>query len=60
MTFSCKYNKLGPTDRLRIPKSQINHIENLLNHYNRIVEDNDNEYLIKIQQKIEKGLEKID
>ena len=59
MPFKPKYNNLGATEKIRIPKSHLPHIEILLNHYNRILETRDNDYIIKLQQNIEKGLENI-
>jgi len=58
MPFSTKYNNLGTTEKMRIPKSQLDHIETLLNYYNKILEKKDNEYLKKLQQGMIDVLEK--
>ena len=59
MPFSSKYTHMGHTERIRIPENCVSHIENLLEHYDRICGTHDEEFLYKIQLKIEEGLENI-
>jgi hypothetical protein len=58
--FAQRYQGLGETKMIRIPKQCVEHIETLLNHYNRLCVTHDLEFLDKIQTKIESGLESID
>jgi hypothetical protein len=60
MPFSSKYPHMGHTERMRIPEDCVPHIENLLEHYNRICGAHNEEFLHKLQLKIEEGLENIE
>ena len=60
MPFSSKYSNIGKTEKIRIPQICVGHIENLLEHYNRICGAHDEIFLHKVQQKIEEGLESIE
>lgn len=60
MPFSSKYSHMGQTERIRIPKNCLSHIENILEHYNRICGTHDEEFLHKVQKNIEIGLGNID
>lgn len=60
MPFLNKYPHMGHTERMRIPRICVGHIENLLQHYDRLCGTHDEEYVHKIQQKIEEGLDNID
>ena len=59
MPFTSKHPNIGKTEKIRIPSICVPHIENLLEHYDRICGAHDEEFLYKIQLKIEEGLENI-
>ena len=60
MPFINKYSYIGRTEKIRIPEICVGHIEKLLEHYDRICGAHDKDFLHKIQQKIEEGLESIE
>jgi hypothetical protein len=59
MPFTSKYPHMGHTERIRIPVDCVSHIENLLEHYDRIYGTHSEEFLYKLQSKIEEGLENV-
>ena len=60
MPFSNKYSHLGQTERIRIPKILMGHIEEILKEYNRLYATRDEDYMDKLQYKIIEGLQSID
>jgi hypothetical protein len=60
MPFSAKYSHLGNTEKVRIPSKCIPHIERLLEEYDRVCGAHDYDYLVRIQNKIEEGLNVIE
>jgi hypothetical protein len=60
MPFTSKYNHMGHTERIRIPQNCVSHIENLLEHYNRLCGTHNEQFILKIQTKIENGLDDIE
>ena len=60
MPFSSKYTHMGHTERIRIPQNCVSHIENLLEHYNRLCGTHNEQFILKIQTKIENGLDDIE
>ena len=59
MPFISKHPNIGKTEKIRIPSICVPHIENLLEHYDRICGAHNEEFLYKIQLKIEEGLKNI-
>ena len=57
MTFVRKYSHLGDTDLIRIPKSCVPHIHNLLEKYNVLCSRKDEDFVNKIQKSIESRLD---
>ena len=51
---------MGHTERIRIPQNCVSHIENLLEHYNRLCGTHNEQFILKIQTKIENGLDDIE
>ena len=51
---------MGHTERIRIPQNCVSHIENLLEHYNRLCGTHNEQFVLKIQNKIENGLDDIE
>ena len=60
MPFSNKYSHMGQTERIRIPKILMGHIEEILKEYNRLYATRDEDYMDKLQYKIIEGLQSID
>ena len=60
MPFSNKYPHMGHTERMRIPRVSVSHIENVLAHYERLCGTHGVEFVLKIQDKIEDGLVNIE
>jgi hypothetical protein len=60
MPFSTKYSYMGQTERIRIPKILMGHIEEILKEYNRLYGTRDEDYMDKLQYKIIEGLQSID
>ena len=60
MPFVSKYASIGKTERLRIPEICVSHIETILSHYDRLCGTHGEEFMYKIQKKIEEGLECIE
>jgi len=60
MPFTNKYPHLGHTERMRIPRVYVSHIENVLQHYDRLCGTHGIEFVNKIQDKIEDGLSEIE
>ena len=60
MPFSSKYPHMGHTERMRIPLICVGHIEKVLDHYERLCGTHGIEYMTKIQDKIEEGLNNIE
>ena len=50
---------MGHTERMRIPQICVSHIENVLGHYERLCGTHGVEFVLKIQDKIENGLEDV-
>lgn len=59
MPFSHNFPHMGHTERMRIPKVCVSHIKNILSHYERLCKTHGIEYVQKIQEKIEDGLENV-
>ena len=59
MPFTHKFPHLGHTERIRIPKSCVSHIENVLGHYERLCGTHGIEFVLKLHDKIEEGLENV-
>ena len=51
---------MGHTERMRIPLICVGHIEKVLDHYERLCGTHGIEYMTKIQDKIEEGLNNIE
>jgi hypothetical protein len=47
---------MGHTERMRIPRVCVSHIENVMEHYERLCGTHDIEFVYKLQDKIEEGL----
>ena len=56
MPFLNKFPHMGHTERMRIPRVCVSHIENVLGHYERLCGTHGVEFIYKIQEKIEDGL----
>lgn len=59
MPFANNYPHMGHTERIRIPIVCVGHIRNILDHYERLYGTHDEEFVRKIQDKIEEGLNAI-
>lgn len=59
MAFTKKYIHSGNTKLIRIPEKDILFVTNILNELNRIREMKDDEFINKIKNKIEDGLNNI-
>lgn len=59
MPFIKKYSYCGETERIRIPKIYLGHIENILKRYDEICGTKGEDYVFRLQQKIEDGLDNI-
>ena len=51
---------MGQTERIRIPKILMGHIEEMLEEYNRLYGTRDEDYMDKLTDKIIEGLRSID
>ena len=51
---------MGHTERVRVPQICVGHIRNILDHYDRLCGTHDEEFVRKIQEKIEEGLNAIE
>jgi hypothetical protein len=60
MPFSNKFPHMGHTERMRIPQICVSHIENVLGHYERLCGTHGEEFVIRLQDKIEEGLNNIE
>ena len=60
MPFISKYSNIGKTEKIRIPEICVPHIEYILEHYDRLCGAHDQDFIHKIQKKIEEGLENIE
>lgn len=60
MPFSSKFPHLGHTERMRIPQICVSHIENVLSHYERLCGTHGTEFVYKLQDKIEAGLDTVE
>ena len=60
MPFSNKYSHMGHTERIRIPKILMGHIEEMLDEYNRLYGTKGEDYMSKLHDKIIEGLKNID
>jgi hypothetical protein len=60
MPFSNKYLHMGQTERIRVPKILMGHMEEMLEEYNRLYGTRDEDYMNKLTDKIIEGLRSID
>jgi len=60
MPFVSKYSSIGKTEKIRIPEICVPHIESILSQYDRLCGAHGEEFMYKIQKKIEEGLECIE
>ena len=60
MPFLNKYPHMGHTERMRIPQNCVSHIENVLQHYERLCGTHGVEFVYKLQERIEDGLSNVE
>ena len=51
---------MGQTERIRVPKILMGHMEEMLEEYNRLYRTRDEDYMNKLTDKIVEGLRSID
>lgn len=60
MPFTNKYSHMGQTERIRIPKVCIKHIENILEECNRLYGTHEQDYVDNILESIANKLNGIE